>query len=515
MISCKWLLNLKDGIPEVESNRYKARHVVRRFDQRKGINFNEVFSSVVRRTYIRVLLSIVALQDLELEQLDVKTAFLHGHLEEEIYVEQPEGFKVPGKEDHVCILKKLLYDLKQSHRQWYKMFDSFMIGHGYDRCGYDEYGVKDQLSNEFDTKDLGAAKRILGMEIQRDRKIGKLTLSQTDYISKVLKKFKMSSCKPVPTPLAPHFKLSSHECPKSDKDKEDMSRVPYSSAVGSLIVVVLFYTQKHTTSKQLATAVVVDDDDDDRKKNGLIDIPGNANQNGNGNLVAARAEGNAAGHNDLDEIKEVNANCILMSNLQQASTSGTQTDKALVYDSDGSAEDITCGTSANTKFAKQSILGKPPKVGKTYDLSKPVTSNSILTPQGSKVMKNDKVIAPGMFRINPFKPSREEKHVPNKVRASVRTNPITVSQPPVITKKVVNSDSNGLSSTGVDNTKTRRPQPRINTKNDRVPSVCKSSCSKNKEVDVEEHHRKLLLFRNKKHMSSEYTNIKLASQNVN
>nr|GFB76961.1 hypothetical protein [Tanacetum cinerariifolium] len=74
--------------------------------------------------------------------------------------------------------------------------------------------------------------------------------------------------------------------------------------------------------------------------NGLIGVPGNANQNlnGNGNLVAARAEGNAARHNDLDEIKKVNANFILMTNLQQASTSGTQTDKALVYDSDGSAE---------------------------------------------------------------------------------------------------------------------------------------------------------------------------------
>nr|GFD15287.1 hypothetical protein [Tanacetum cinerariifolium] len=92
-----------------------------------------------------------------------------------------------------------------------------------------------------------------------------------------------------------------------------------------------------------------------------------------------------------------------------------------------------------------------------------------------------KVIAPGMFSINPLKPSREEKYVPNKVRASVRTNPITVSQPSVITKKVVNSDSNGLSSTGVDNTaKTRRPQPRSNTKNDRVSYASKSSCSKNK-----------------------------------
>ncbi|GJX18885.1 hypothetical protein Tco_0221562 [Tanacetum coccineum] len=101
----------------------------------------------------------------------------------------------------------------------------------------------------------------------------------------------------------------------------------------------------------------------------------------------------------------------------------------------------------------------PKKVDKTNDLSKPVTSNSIPITKESKVMKNDNVIAPGMFRIDPCKTSREEKFVPiNKVRASVRTNPITILQPHVITKKDVNSDSNGLSSTGVDNTAmTRRP----------------------------------------------------------
>nr|GEY45318.1 hypothetical protein [Tanacetum cinerariifolium] len=124
------------------------------------------------------------------------------------------------------------------------------------------------------------------------------------------------------------------------------------------------------------------------------------------------------------------------------------------------------------------------------------------------------VIAPGMFRINPFKTFREEKHVPNNVRASARTKPIIVSQPPVFTKKDVNSDSNGLSSTGVDNTKTRRPQPRSNTKNDRVPSASKSSRSKNKGVEVEEHHRNLLLSKNTKHMSSACNNIKFDSQNV-
>nr|GEW47593.1 hypothetical protein [Tanacetum cinerariifolium] len=88
-----------------------------------------------------------------------------------------------------------------------------------------------------------------------------------------------------------------------------------------------------------------------------------------------------------------------------------------------------------------------------------------------------------MFTINPDKTSREEKNVPNTVRASNRTKLITVSQPPVFTKKDVNSDLNGLSSTGVDITKTRRPQPRRNTKHDRVPSASKSSRSKNKEAE--------------------------------
>nr|GEU52794.1 hypothetical protein [Tanacetum cinerariifolium] len=154
------------------------------------------------------------------------------------------------------------------------------------------------------------------------------------------------------------------------------------------------------------------------------------------------------------------------------------------------------------------------KVGKTNALSNPVTSNSVSTPQEPKSMNNDKVIAPGIFRIHPSKTSREEKQVPNTVSASARTKPITVSQPPVITKKNVNSDVNGLSSTGVDNTKTKRPQPRSNKKNDRVPSAAKSSQNKNKEAEVEEHHRNLLLSKNNKHISSTRNNIKIDSQDV-
>ncbi|GJS22715.1 hypothetical protein Tco_0451347 [Tanacetum coccineum] len=184
----------------------------------------------------------------------------------------------------------------------------------------------------------------------------------------------------------------------------------------------------------------------------------------------------------------------------------------------------TKGTRVNTQFLKQSLLGKSPshsqpklyfvtpfsksmvslKGDETNALLKPVTSNSAPSSRESTVVKNDKVIAQGMFRINPFKTSRGEHHVPNKPpRSSVRKKLIIVTQPSVIHNKTVNSNSNGSSSTGVDNTtKTRRPQPRSNTKNDRVPSASKSSGLKNKEVEVEEHHRTLLLSKNKKHMSS-------------
>nr|GEW09458.1 retrovirus-related Pol polyprotein from transposon TNT 1-94 [Tanacetum cinerariifolium] len=442
-------------------------------------------------------------------------------------------------------------------------------------------------------------------------------------------------------------------------------------------------------------------------QNRLIGVPGNVNQNGNGNLVAARAEGNAARHNG-NQIRCYNCrgvgyfarNCMvrprrrdaayLQTHLliaqkeEQASTSGTQTDKAPVYDSDGSAENLaievekvntvnrklketnadltteleatkfvgdfkSLAKEADESLAKHKALEleierllrgveneyaklwndwykkcdecKFDKIsydkaykdmqqkierlqaqlgdlkGKSTDTScvsntlnplsqklenenvelefqvlnyakenahlkttyknlfdsisvsrtqtktiisslqhelyenaklraqlfkkvyvqkdnTRVTSNSIPTPQESKVVKNDKVIAPGMFRINPFKTSREEKHVPNNVRASIWTKPITVSQPPIFTKNDVNFDSNGLSSTGIDNTKTRRLQPRSNIKNDRVPFEFKSSRSKNKGDEVEEHHRNLLLSKNKKHMSSECNNVKLATQNV-
>uniref|UniRef100_A0A2N9GFS8 Integrase catalytic domain-containing protein n=1 Tax=Fagus sylvatica TaxID=28930 RepID=A0A2N9GFS8_FAGSY len=261
----KWVFKLKkDGEKLV---KYKARLVVKGFNQKQGIDFDEIFSPVVKMSSIRVILGLTASLDLELEQMDVKTAFLHGDLEEEIYMVQPEGFEAKGKEHKVCRLKKSLYGLKQAPRQWYKKFDSFMVGQGYtrtdaDHCVYvrqfpngkfiilllyvDDMlivgqdanmvgSLKKELFKSFDMKDLGPARQILGMQILRDRKAKKLWLSQEKYVERVLERFNMKHAKPVSTPLGGHFKLSKKSCPSSNKEKENMASIPYSSAVGSLM----------------------------------------------------------------------------------------------------------------------------------------------------------------------------------------------------------------------------------------------------------------------------------------
>jgi hypothetical protein len=249
-----------------EPPRYKSRLDAKGFSQILGIYYTDVYSPVVKHSSIRTFLSLVAMHDYEIDQLDVKTAFLHGDLEEDIYMDQPEGFIVPGKENYVCKLKKSLYGLKQSPRQWYKRFDSFMLFNGFQRSQYDScvylkfvngsptylllyvddmliaaksmkeiVVLKAQLSSKFDMKDLGATKKILGMVIVKDRKFGLLYLSQKSYIEKVLRRFNMQNAKPVSTPLAPHFKLSAKQCVETNADLEYMSKVPYSSAVGSLM----------------------------------------------------------------------------------------------------------------------------------------------------------------------------------------------------------------------------------------------------------------------------------------
>ena len=132
-IGCKWVYAKKEGADEKRNVRFKARLVAKGYAQKEGIDYNEIFYPVVKQSSIRIMLALVAQYDLELVQLDVKMAFLHGDLNEEIYMCQPDGYKVKGKENLFCKLKKSLYGLKKSPRQWYLRFDKFMRGQNYSR----------------------------------------------------------------------------------------------------------------------------------------------------------------------------------------------------------------------------------------------------------------------------------------------------------------------------------------------------------------------------------------------
>eukprot|EP00253_Pinus_taeda_P024734 PITA_24734 len=198
--------------------------------------------------------------------MDVKATFLHGDLEEEICMKQLEGFAVKGKKELVCKLKKSLYGLKQSLRMWYQKFDTFIWGLGFtirkaDHCVYFKLigdhviylvlhvddillvvndkeiiqDLKTQLSSKFDMKDLSAANYILGMEIKQDQAKRKLLLNQRKYVETILQRFSMQDSKPMKVPILVGVKLSTEQCPETQEEEEDMSRVPYASAVGSLM----------------------------------------------------------------------------------------------------------------------------------------------------------------------------------------------------------------------------------------------------------------------------------------
>jgi transposase InsO family protein len=268
LVGCKWVYSIKEGSSSKEPLRFKARLVAKGFTQKPGIDYNEIFSPVVKYTTIRVMLALVAQYDLELEQMDVKTAFLHGDLDEMIYMVQPQGFIDSKMPNHVCLLNRSLYGLKQSPRQWYIRFDNYVSSIGFVRSAFDHClyfkrndkndvivylllyvddmllvghkmsdinDIKKALSNEFEMKDLGHARRILGMDIKRDRSQQSLLLTQSDYVKKVLSKFAMHDSKPVTLPLACHFKLSKEQCPHDESDIKYMQKVPYANAVGSVM----------------------------------------------------------------------------------------------------------------------------------------------------------------------------------------------------------------------------------------------------------------------------------------
>ncbi|RVW92863.1 Retrovirus-related Pol polyprotein from transposon TNT 1-94 [Vitis vinifera] len=264
-IGCKWIFKTKrDSKGNIV--RYKARLVAKGFTQKEGIDYKETFSPVSSKDSFRIIMALVAHYDLELHQMDVKTAFLNGNIDETIYMVQPENFESNDSKQLVCRLKRSIYGLKQASRQWYRKFDQVITSFGFkentvDQCIYLKFSgskfiilvlyvddillassdvgllheTKRFLSSKFDMKDLGNASFVLGIQIHRDRSRGILGLSQKAYIDKVLSRFGMSNCAPGDTPVAKGDKFSLHQCPKNELEKKDMERFPYASAIGSLM----------------------------------------------------------------------------------------------------------------------------------------------------------------------------------------------------------------------------------------------------------------------------------------
>ncbi|GJX19315.1 zinc finger, CCHC-type containing protein [Tanacetum coccineum] len=155
--------------------------------------------------------------------MDVKTAFLNGDLDEEVYMKQPEGFVMPSNEHKVCKLVKSLYGLKQAPKQWHQKFDEVVLSSGFllnqsDKCVF----------SKFDSSDMGEADVILGIKIKRENK--GIVITQSHYIAKILKKFNREDCSPVNTPMDLVEKL------KPDTGKP-VDQLEYTRAIGCLMYV--------------------------------------------------------------------------------------------------------------------------------------------------------------------------------------------------------------------------------------------------------------------------------------
>eukprot|EP00253_Pinus_taeda_P021492 PITA_21492 len=136
VVTSRWLYKVKHAA-DGSNEKFKARFVARGFSHVEGVDYEETFAPVARYTSIRSIISIATKMGWKIHQMDVKTAFLNGFIQEEVYIEQPQGFEVHGKESHVCRLKKALYGLKQAPRAWYSRIDTYLQGMGFTKSEAD------------------------------------------------------------------------------------------------------------------------------------------------------------------------------------------------------------------------------------------------------------------------------------------------------------------------------------------------------------------------------------------
>jgi len=259
LIDSRWIFKLKTS--EDGERKPKARLVAKGYMQKAGINYFETYSPVARLSTIRLLLAVGIQHGFEISHLDVKTAFLHGHLEESIYLKPPDGVTAPAG----CVLKlnRSLYGLKQSPKCWNDCFHEFAVTLGFKRsesdyclyvlvddstviylglyvddillCGNNPHSinlVKQRLSNRFRMKDLGVVKTFMGMTISIDNEKGVLAIDQSDYLLRILERFGMKDCNPVSTPMEMNCKLRRN-------DDANVTKLPYKELLGSLMYLML------------------------------------------------------------------------------------------------------------------------------------------------------------------------------------------------------------------------------------------------------------------------------------
>jgi hypothetical protein len=232
VVSSKWLYKIKhDADGSIE--KYKAKFVARGFFHKEGIDYEETFAPVTRYTSIRTIIALAAKMKWKLHQMDVKTTFLNGVIEEEVYIEQPQGFEVEDRKTRVC--KKALYGLNQAPRAWYGRIDSFLMSLGFTKSKFDSIlyfkvmndepvilllhvddlfltgeekliiDCKKKLAAEFEMKDLGLMHYFLSLEVWQSPE--KIFLNQGKYAVEMLKRFDMSECKSMNTPMETKLKL--------------------------------------------------------------------------------------------------------------------------------------------------------------------------------------------------------------------------------------------------------------------------------------------------------------------
>lgn len=236
-----------------------TRLVAKGYKQEFDVDYKEVFAPVARLDTIRLVLATAAQNSWHVYQLDVKSAFLHGELEEEVYIDQPPGYVKHGHENQVYKLKKALYGLKQAPRAWYSRIDAYFAKEGFLKCPYEhtlytKFGVdgkilivclyvddliyvsndgvmianfKKSMMNEFDMTDLGLMRYFLGIEVVQSP-VG-IFISQKKYVFEILDRFQMKDCNPVLTPTEVGLKLTKHGTEKR------VNATLYKQIVGSLM----------------------------------------------------------------------------------------------------------------------------------------------------------------------------------------------------------------------------------------------------------------------------------------